>query len=183
MLTTLLHCASRQLWAKSRRSGRFWILLLPGKGAQVRGASPVKLPRRQFLHLATGAAALSVLPRVASALDYPTRPVRLIVGFFAGGLSDILARLIAQSLSERLGQQVVRRRSTGCWVQSCYRDRSAGATRRLHPPSRPLHCDRQRHALRQSEFQLRPRYRPGRDHLAHRGHHGRQFILADSDGP
>ena len=67
----------------------------------------MKLPRRGFLHLAAGAAALPVLPRVASALDYPTRPVRLIVGFFAGGLTDILARLLGQALSERLGQQFI----------------------------------------------------------------------------
>ncbi len=63
--------------------------------------------RRQFLHFAAGAAALPALPRGAAALDYPARPVRLIVGFFAGSLSDILGRLIAQSLSERLGQQVL----------------------------------------------------------------------------
>jgi tripartite-type tricarboxylate transporter receptor subunit TctC len=67
----------------------------------------MKLLRRKFLNLAAGAAALPVLPRAVAALDYPTRPVHLIVGFFAGGLSDIMARLIAQSLSERLGQQVV----------------------------------------------------------------------------
>jgi len=67
----------------------------------------IKLPRRTFLHLATGAAALPAASRIALALDYPTRPVRLLVGFFAGGLSDILARLIAQPLSERLGQQVI----------------------------------------------------------------------------
>ena len=67
----------------------------------------MKLPRRTFLHLATGAAALPAASRIALALDYPTRPVRLLVGFFAGGLSDILARLIAQPLSERLGQQVI----------------------------------------------------------------------------
>jgi tripartite-type tricarboxylate transporter receptor subunit TctC len=65
----------------------------------------MKLPRRQFLHLVAGAAALST--RTAFALDYPTRPVHLVVGFFAGGLSDIMARLIAQSLSEQFGQQVV----------------------------------------------------------------------------
>jgi tripartite-type tricarboxylate transporter receptor subunit TctC len=67
----------------------------------------VKLPRRQFLHLTAGAAALPALPRVASALDYPTRPVHWIVGYPAGGGSDIFARLMAQSLSERLGQPFV----------------------------------------------------------------------------
>jgi tripartite-type tricarboxylate transporter receptor subunit TctC len=68
---------------------------------------PMKLPRRKFLYLAASTAALPILSRGASALDYPTRPIHLVVGFFAGGLSDILARLIAQGLSERLGQQVV----------------------------------------------------------------------------
>jgi tripartite-type tricarboxylate transporter receptor subunit TctC len=67
----------------------------------------MKLPRRRFLHLAAGAAALPALPRVASALDYPTRPVHLIVGFPAGFSPDIIGRLTAQSLSERLGQQVI----------------------------------------------------------------------------
>jgi tripartite-type tricarboxylate transporter receptor subunit TctC len=66
-----------------------------------------KLPRRQFLHLVAGAATLSALPRVASAFDYPTRPVRLISGFAAGGIIDILARLVGQRLSERLGQPFV----------------------------------------------------------------------------
>jgi len=65
----------------------------------------MKLPRRKFLHLAAGAAALPALPRCASALDYPTRPVRIIAGYSAGGIVDILARMIGQSLSERLGQQ------------------------------------------------------------------------------
>jgi tripartite-type tricarboxylate transporter receptor subunit TctC len=63
--------------------------------------------RRQFLHLAAGTCALPALPRVAQAQTYPTQPVRLIVGFPAGNASDILARLIAQTLSERLGQQFV----------------------------------------------------------------------------
>src|SRR6516164_4483393 len=68
---------------------------------------PLRLPRRKLLHLGASVAVLSAASRIASALDYPTRPIHLVVGFFAGGLSDILARLIAQSLSERLGQQVV----------------------------------------------------------------------------
>jgi tripartite-type tricarboxylate transporter receptor subunit TctC len=67
----------------------------------------MKLPRRQFLHLAAGAAALSALWRIASALDYPSRPVRWIVGFAPGGGNDIVARLMGQWLSERLGQSFV----------------------------------------------------------------------------
>jgi tripartite-type tricarboxylate transporter receptor subunit TctC len=67
----------------------------------------MKLPRRKFLHVAAGAAALPALPRVASALDYPTRPVHLLVGFAAGGPLDTSARLIGQWLSERLGQPFV----------------------------------------------------------------------------
>jgi tripartite-type tricarboxylate transporter receptor subunit TctC len=67
----------------------------------------MKLPRRQFLHLAAGAAALPAVSRVARAQTYPTRPVRIIVGFPAGGATDILARLTGQWLSERLGQQFI----------------------------------------------------------------------------
>jgi tripartite-type tricarboxylate transporter receptor subunit TctC len=65
------------------------------------------LHRRQFLHLAAGAAALPILPRVARAQGYPNRPVRIVVGFPAGGTADIGARLIGQWLSERLGQQFI----------------------------------------------------------------------------
>jgi tripartite-type tricarboxylate transporter receptor subunit TctC len=65
------------------------------------------LPRRQFLQLAAGAAALPVVSRIANAQAYPTRPVRWIVGFPAGGTTDILARLIGQWLSQRLGQPVI----------------------------------------------------------------------------
>jgi tripartite-type tricarboxylate transporter receptor subunit TctC len=67
----------------------------------------MKLPRRRFLHLAAGAAALPVLSRPANAQAYPTQPVRIIVGFAAGSGSDILARLMAQWLTERLGQPIV----------------------------------------------------------------------------
>src|SRR5438552_1162400 len=67
----------------------------------------MKFPRRRFLRLAAGAAAVPVVPRIASAQAYPSRPVRIIVGFPAGGAADLAARLIAQWLSERLGQQFI----------------------------------------------------------------------------
>jgi tripartite-type tricarboxylate transporter receptor subunit TctC len=67
----------------------------------------MKLPRRKFLHLAASAVALPALSPIARAQTYPTRPVRLTVGFPAGGVADILARLMGQWLSERLGQPFV----------------------------------------------------------------------------
>ena len=67
----------------------------------------MNLPRRRFLHLAAGAAALPAVARIARAQAYPTRPVRLILGYAPGGSPDIVARLIGQWLSERLGQAVV----------------------------------------------------------------------------
>jgi tripartite-type tricarboxylate transporter receptor subunit TctC len=67
----------------------------------------MKFPRRRILRLIAGAIVLPALPRIATAQTYPTRPVRLIVGFAAGGSTDISARLIAQWLTERLGQTFV----------------------------------------------------------------------------
>ena len=66
----------------------------------------MKLPRRQFLHLATGAAALPAVSRIARAQAYPTRPVRIVVGYPAGGATDAAARLIAEAMSRSLGQRV-----------------------------------------------------------------------------
>ena len=67
----------------------------------------MKLPRRKFLHMAAAAAALSAVPRLAWAQTYPARPVRMIVATGPAGAPDILARLVGQWLSERLGQQFV----------------------------------------------------------------------------
>jgi tripartite-type tricarboxylate transporter receptor subunit TctC len=67
----------------------------------------MKLPRRQFLHLAASAAALPAVSGSARAQAYPSRPVHIVVGFAAGGGYDIIARLIGQWLSERLGQSFV----------------------------------------------------------------------------
>jgi len=89
----------------------------------------MKPPRRKFLHLAAGAVALPAISRMARAQTYPTRPVRLIVGFDAGGAADILARLMGKWLSERLGQQFVIENRSGAGgniarhrtaIRSCY---------------------------------------------------------------
>jgi len=73
----------------------------------------MRLPRRTFLHLAAGVAALPAISRIASAQAYPSRPIRLILGFAAGGSADIVARLIAQFVSDRIGQPVIVENRTG----------------------------------------------------------------------
>ena len=67
----------------------------------------VKLPRRQFLHLTAGAAALTAVSRMASAQTYPSRPVNVIVFVPAGAVPDVVARLVGQAMGQRLGQPVI----------------------------------------------------------------------------
>jgi tripartite-type tricarboxylate transporter receptor subunit TctC len=92
----------------------------------------MKPPRRQFLHLAAGAAALPAMSRIGMAADYPTRPVHIIVGFAAGGINDITARLTGQWLSSRLGQPFIIENRPGAGsnfaTQAVVRARSDGYT-------------------------------------------------------
>ena len=76
------------------------------------------LDRRRFLHLAAGSAAFPLLSKVTRADDYPSRPVRLLVGYAPGGATDVLARLIQSSMSERLGQQIVIENRPGAGTMS-----------------------------------------------------------------
>ena len=106
----------------------------------------MKLPRRTFLHLAAGAAALPVLSRIAWAQTYPTRPVRIIVGQAAGSGTDIAARLLGQWLSERLGKSFVVENRPGAAgnmaTEAVVRspNRPGGAYGRPGAPSRPPRC-------------------------------------------
>jgi tripartite-type tricarboxylate transporter receptor subunit TctC len=73
----------------------------------------VKLPRRNFLHLAAGAAALPAMSRAATGQDYPTRPITIVVPFPAGGPTDALARVLAERMKAALGQSVIVENPTG----------------------------------------------------------------------
>jgi hypothetical protein len=94
-------CVALRLRAQMKHQGRTW---------RCRGSpsgNAMNLSRRQFVYLVTGCATLPVVSRIARAQTYPTRPVRIVVGFPAGGTTDVIARLMGQWLSERLGQQFV----------------------------------------------------------------------------
>src|SRR5271169_3830975 len=106
---------------------------------RVNRGDALKLPRRKFLHLAAGAAAFPALSRFAWAQAYPTRPVRIIVPVAPGGALDILARLMGQWLSERLGQPfVIENRpgaGTNIGVEAVVRAPADGYTLLLNPSS------------------------------------------------
>ncbi len=99
----------------------------------------MKLPRRQFLHLAAGAAALPVVSQLGGAQTYPARPVRIIVPFAPAGTTDVAARIIAQWLSERLGQQFVVENRPGAGgnigIETVVRAPSDGYTLLMTDPS------------------------------------------------
>ena len=142
----------------------------------------MKLPRRQFLHLAAGAAALPAVSRIAWAQTYPTRPVRIIVGYAPGGGPDILARLMGQWLSERLGQQFVIENRPGAGGNIATEAVVRAPAGRLHA-SLGQHVERdQRDALRQAQFQFPSRHRAGRGHHPRALRHGGQSISSRQDG-
>jgi tripartite-type tricarboxylate transporter receptor subunit TctC len=124
----------------------------------------MKLPRRKLLDLMAGAAAFSTLSRIAGAQTYPSRPVRIVVGFAPGGPNDINARLIGHWLSERLGQQFIIDNRPGASgniaMESVVRSPPNGYTLVMVALS-----SGQRDPLRQSSFRFSPRHRTGRNYL------------------
>ena len=126
----------------------------------------MKLPRRRFLRLAAGTAMLPFVPRIARAQVYPTRLVRIIVGFPPGGVADIYARLIGQWLSERLHQPFVIENRPGAGYNIGTEAVREGGAGRLHASpglfGKRYQCD----AIRQAQFQLSPRHRAGRGRYA-----------------
>ena len=138
--------------------------------------------RRQVLYLAAGSAALAATAGVTWAQAYPTRPVRILVGFAAGGNFDIVARLIGQWLSEQL-QPAGHCREPARREQQ-YRDRSGRSCtrRRLHAPAGWCSERSQRDALRKTQLQFHQRPRPGcRRRSISQRHDGRR-ILSGEDG-
>ena len=142
----------------------------------------MKLPRRQFLHLAAGAAALPAVSRIARAQAYPSRPVRIVVGFPAGGGSDIYRSLDGPMAFGAARPALRRREPAGCRNQ--YRDRGsrARASGRLYAPSVWFVERDQRHVLRQASFQSYSRYRASRRHQSRALCHGGKSIGSSQVG-
>src|SRR5262249_4693248 len=119
------------------------------------------LPRRGFLYVTACAVSLPAASRFALAQAYPSRPVRIIVGFGAGGAPDILARLIGQWLSERLGQQFIVEYRPGAG-SNIATEAVVHAPADGHPPLLAHGKRRQPHTLRQTQLPLPSRHHPGR---------------------
>jgi tripartite-type tricarboxylate transporter receptor subunit TctC len=135
----------------------------------------MKLPRRNFLHLAAGAATLPAVSRIARAQAYPSRPVRIIVGAAPSGTYDIMARLIGEWLSERLGQPFVIENRPGAGT-TIGTEAVVKAPEWLYAPAGRCSGRNQRAALRQTQFQSHPGYRAGRSHQPRAPHYGGESI-------
>ena len=138
----------------------------------------MKLPhRRQFLHLAAGAAALPAVSRIAWAQAYPTRPVRIVVGFPAGSAPDIIARLMGQGLSERLGQQFVIENRPGAGsnigTEVVVRAPPDGYTLLMVVATNAINAT----LYDEPQFQFHPRHCAGREHCRHVLWHVGQSII------
>ena len=143
----------------------------------------MKLPRRRFLHLATGAAALSAMSQIAWAQTYPARPVRIIVGAAPSGTYDIMARLIGEWLSERLGQPFVIENRPGAGTTIGTEAVVKSAPGWLYAPACRRSGRNQRAALRQTQFQPHPGHRAGRGHQPRAPHYGGEPVGSGQDGP
>ena len=142
----------------------------------------MKLPRRKFLHLAAGAAALPAVSRVAWAQAYPSRPVRMIVGF-ARWRRGRHHRAPDRPMAVGAARPAIRHREpAGRRQQYRHRGGRACAAGRLHaPPGQSGERD-QRDALRQAQFQFHPRHRAGRGHHPRAQRHGGESIGSGQDG-
>ena len=144
----------------------------------------MKLPhRRQFLHLAAGAVALPAVSRIARAQGYPTRPVRIVVGFPPGGGSDITARVMGQWLSERVGQPFVIENRPGAGSNIGTEAVVRSPPGRLYASTcRVTTCDK-RNTVRQAELQFPSRHRTGRRHPPFSLCHGNKLGGSSQHGP
>ena len=140
-------------------------------------------PRRQFLRLIAGGAALSASSRATSAQTYPSRPVRWVVGFAPGGGNDIVARLMGQWLSERTGQPfIIENRpggGTNIATEAVVNAPPDGYTLLLAGLPNASNAI----AVRQAQFQFHPRHHAGRGHHAHPQCHRGQSIRSGQDRP
>ena len=115
------------------------------------------LPRRHFLHLAAGAVVLPGVSQIANAQAYPTRPVRIIVGYAPGIAPDVVTRLLAPFLSERLGQQIIVDNRPGA-ANNIATEAVVRAPADGYAPPRSFDQHLQRDAIRQSQLRPHPRH-------------------------
>src|SRR5262245_39954748 len=142
----------------------------------------MKLPRRNFLHLAACAAALPTISRVAWAQTYPSRPVRIIIGFAPGGVVEIVARLIGQWLSERLGQPFIIESRPGAAsniaTEAVVRAPPDGYTLLLVTAANAINTT----SYAKLNFNFSPRHRANRQHHPAPLRHGSKSIGSGQNG-